>query len=231
MLIHAFNPVDFMTCHNLSIRPLIMSPNCIASVDAGIGAIHVRAEDLSLDDIREAQFRSVVTPRATTFMIGFMLSRKMTITDGYGSQRGWGDEDRLIKIYETELVMEEVRRRVAPDAPSRLGCIWVAEDGPGSLGMLQGMFADSRHIVSVAIEVQINLFKADASFYDLLFETGDPKAAEHYWRGEALSSKWELLLDGAIRVTKDNELQLLLQDCRDVGHCLPPQPNKTLEVR
>lgn len=231
MLIHAFDPVDFMTCHNLATQPLIMSPNCIASVDTGVGAIHVRAEDLSFADIREAQFGSVVTPRAKTFMIGFMLSRKMMITDGYGSQRGWGDEDHLIKIYETELVMEEVRRHVAPDAPSRLSCIWIAEDGPRSQAMLQEMFSASRHIVSVAIEQQINLFKADASFYDLLFETGDPTAAEHYWRGEALSSKWELLLDGAIRVTKDDELQVLLQDCRDVGHCLPSQPDKALEVR
>lgn len=231
MLIHAFDPVDFMTCYNLAIRPLIMSPNCVASVDEGVGAIHVRVEDLSFTDIREAEFRSVLTPRAATFMTGFMLSRKMTITDGYGSQRGWVEDGRLIKIYETELVMEEVRRYVAPDAPSRLGCIWVAEDGPRSRAMLQEMFAASRHIVSVAIEQQINLFKADASFYDRFFETGDRTAAELYWQGEALSSKWELLLDGAIRVTKDDELQVLLQDCRDVGHCLPSQPKKASEDR
>ncbi|SEO65584.1 hypothetical protein [Pseudomonas sp. NFACC39-1] len=223
MLIHAFDPVDFMTCNNLALKPLIMSPSCIALVDEGVGVSHVRVEDLNFASIQEAEFRSAVTPRTATFMKGFMLSREMTITDGYGSRRGWlGEEkDRLIKIYETELLMEEVRRRVAPEAPSRLGCIWVAEDGPHGRALLQEMFSGSRHIVSVAIEQKINLFKADASFYDQLFETGDPTAAERYWRGEALSSKWELLLDGAIRVTKDDELQVLLQDCRDAGHCLP----------
>lgn len=231
MLIHAFDPVDFMTCNNLAVQPLIMSPSCIASVDAGIGAIHVRVEDLNIADIREARFGSAVTPRAATFMIGFMLSRNMTITDGYGSQRGWVDDGRLIRIYETELVMEEVRRRVAPNAPSRLGCIWLAEDGPRSRAMLQEMFAASRHIVSVAIEQQTNLFKADSSFYDRLFDTGDSTAAELYWRGEVLSSKWELLLDGAIRVTKDDELQVLLRDCRDAGHRLPQQRGKALGGR
>ncbi|WP_153788978.1 hypothetical protein [Pseudomonas sp. EMN2] len=221
MLIHAFDPVDFMTCHNLAIKPLIMSPGCLASIDLGIQAIHTRVEDLSLDAIREAQFGSVVSPRAGTFMLGFMLSRRMTITDGYGSQRGWGDEERLIRIYETELQMEETRRRVAPGAPSRLGCLWVAEEGSAGRAMLQEMFASLRHIVSVEIVHQINLFQADASLYDRLFETGDLGAAELYWQGHELHAHWEILLDGAIRVTRDDELQILLQDCRDVGHCLP----------
>lgn len=218
MLIHAFDPVNFLTCHNLTIRPSIMSPSCIALFDAGIREIHVRVEDLKFYDIQEAELGSIVTPRAVLFMKGFMLSRKMTIRDGYGSQLGWGDEGRLIKIYETELVMEEVRRRVAPDAPSRLGCIWLAEDGPDSRELLQQMFEGARHIVSIAIECELSLFRADASFYDRLFLTGDLTAAELYWQGEALDSKWELLLDGAIKVTNDDELEVLLQDCCDVGH-------------
>ncbi|MFQ6572879.1 hypothetical protein [Pseudomonas sp. UM16] len=221
MLIHAFDPTDFMTCHNLATQPLIMSPSCIASVDEGIQAIHTRVEDLSIDAIREAQFGSVVSPRAGMFMLGFMLSRRMTITDGYGSQRGWGDEDRLIRIYEVELQMEEVRRQVAPAAPSRLGCIWVAEEGAASREMLGVMFGTARHIVSVDIVRSINLLRADASLYDRFAETGDLGAAELYWQGREVDGHWEILLDGAIRVTRDDELQVLLQDCRDAGHCLP----------
>ncbi|MBS6040408.1 hypothetical protein [Pseudomonas sp.] len=221
MLIHAFDPTDFMVCHNLAVRPLIMSPSCIASVDEGVHAMHTRVEDLSLDAVREGQFRSALTPRARVFMLGFMLSRRMTITDGYGSQLGWGDEDRFIRIYEVELQMEEVRRRVAPAAPSRLGCIWVAEDGAASREMLSVMFGTARHIVTVAIIHSTNVLKADASLYDRFAETGDLSAAELYWQGHELNGHWEILLDGAIRVTNDDELQVLLQDCRDVGHCLP----------
>ncbi|WP_256804179.1 hypothetical protein [Pseudomonas putida] len=221
MLIHAFDPVDFMVCHNLAIQPLIMSPSCLASVDQGLRAMHVRVEDLSLEDIREGQFRSALTPRAHMFMLGFMLSRRMTITDGYGSQRGWGDKDRFIRIYEVELQMEEVRRRVAPAAPSRLGCIWVAEEGAASREMLGMMFGTARHIVSVGIVHSINSLRADASLYDRFAETGDLGAAELYWQGHELDGRWEILLDGVIHVTKDDELQVLLQDCRDAGHCLP----------
>lgn len=221
MLIHAFDPTDFMVCHNLAVRPLIMSPSCIASVDQGVHAMHTRVEDLSLDAVREGQFRSALTPRARVFMLGFMLSRRMTITDGYGSQLGWGDEDRFIRIYEVELQIEEVRRRVAPTAPSRLGCIWVAEEGAASREMLGMMFGTARHIVSVGIVHSINSLRADASLYDRFAETGDLGAAELYWQGRELDGCWEILLDGAIHVTRDDELQVLLQDCRDVGHCLP----------
>ncbi|MNN12196.1 hypothetical protein D3C81_1251790 [compost metagenome] len=148
----------------------------------------------------------------------------MTITDGYGSRRGWGDQDRFIRIYEVELQMEELRRQVAPAAPSRLGCIWVAEEGAASREMLGVMFGADRHIVSVDIVHSINVLKADASLYDRFYETGDTSAAELYWQGHELNGHWEILLDGAIRVTNDDELQTLLQDCRDVGHCLP-SPN------
>lgn len=220
MLIHAFDPTDFVVCHNLAIQPIIMSPSCLASVEQGLKAVHVRVEDLSLEAVREGQFRSALTPRARVFMLGFMLSRGMTITDGYGSQRGWGEQDRFIRIYEVELQMEEVRRRVAPAAPSRLGCIWVAEDGTASREMLGIMFGTARHIVSVDIAHSINLLRADASLYDRFAETGDLSAAELYWQGRELEGRWEILLDGAIRVNNEDELQLLLQDCRDVGHCL-----------
>ncbi|GEM_PF-6988482 len=221
MLIHAFDPTDPMVCHNLSIRPIIMSPSYLASVDQGVHAIHTRVEDLSLDAVREGRFRSALTPRARVFMHGFMLSRGMTITDGYGSQREFGDQDRLIRIYDVELKMEEVRRRVAPAAPSRLGCIWVAEEGPASREMLMMMFGTARHIVSVGIVQSINSLRADASLYDRFAQTGNLSAAELYWQGYELGGRWEILLDGAIHVTKDDELQVLLQDCRDVGHCLP----------
>ncbi|QJQ21686.1 hypothetical protein HG549_17690 [Pseudomonas sp. SK] len=221
MLIHAFDPTDFMVCHNLAIQPLIMSPSCIASVDQGVQAIHMRVEDLSLEAVREGQLYSALTPRARVFLLGFMLSRRMTITDGYGSQRGWSSEDLLIRIYGAELQMEEVRRRVAPTAPSRLGCIWVAEEGPASRAMLSRMFGTDRRIVSVAIVHSINLLRADASLYDRFAETGDLNAAELYWQGHELNGHWEILLDGAIRITSDDELQMLLQDCRDAGHCMP----------
>ncbi|MDZ5602301.1 hypothetical protein SJI00_05915 [Pseudomonas sp. RP23018S] len=221
MLIHAFDPTDSMVCHNLSIKPTIMSPSCLALVDQGVHAIHTRVEDLSLDAVREGQFRSALTPRARVFMLGFMLSRRMTITDGYGSQLRFGDRDRFIRIYDVELQMEEVRRRVAPAAPSRLGCIWVAEEGDASREMLRVMFGTARHIVSVNIVHSINSLKADASLYDRFAETGDLVAAKLYWQGYELDGRWETLLDGAINVTKDDELQVLLQDCRDAGHCLP----------
>lgn len=225
MLIHAFDPADFFSCSNLSLRGVIASPTFYSKIDVGIADTHCAVEALTLEAIAACDFRSVITPRAGIFMKGYMLARNMDITDGYGSQLGFSEtqQNHWIGVYRNELRFEELRRHYAPQSPSRLGCIWAAEDSVEGRAMLEGMFgADhSRIIVSIEIIHALNLFRADASCFDRFCATQDDDFARMYWQGETITSQWEYLIDGAIRVTDPEALTVLLKQCRKYGNPTP----------
>ncbi|UQY32907.1 DUF2441 domain-containing protein [Pseudomonas fulva] len=231
MLIHAFNPEEPLSCNNLSLMELIGSPTFYSQIDAGIADAHCPVEALSLEAIANCDFRSVITPRAIMFMKGFMLARGMRVTDGYGSQLGFSEaqQNHWIGVYRNELRFEELRRNHAPQCPSRLGCIWAAEDSVEGRAVLDGMFGSDHRRIIVRIEIHhaLNVFRADASCFDRFCTTQDDDFARMYWQGETLTSQWEYLIDGAIRVIDPEALNLLLNRCREygnptLGHMNPP---------
>lgn len=81
-----------------------------------------------------------------------------------------------------ELIMEEVRKEVAPDAPSRKSCLWVIENMDQARHWLNRLSGDSR-IVRLSLNGVIH--RADAN---LLLGDSEPLSvtyakAHAYWRG------------------------------------------------
>jgi hypothetical protein len=51
-----------------------------------------------------------------------------------------------------------------------------------------------------------------------------------YWQGETLTSQWEYLIDGAIRVIDPEAMTILLNQCREYGNPTPGHMNQPSQV-
>ena len=103
-----------------------------------------------------------------------------------------------------ELIMEEVRREVAPLAPSRQRCLWAAADLDLARQWKARLGGDAR-ILGIAVTGTV--FQADAS---LLLGDSEPLSvtydrARRYWRGESGDApEPEVLVAGRITVVAEH---------------------------
>lgn len=103
-----------------------------------------------------------------------------------------------------ELIMEEVRLEIAPDAPSRKSCLWVVDDLSLAAYWQRKIGGKSR---LVKLSLTGTLHKGDAKF---LLNESEPlpktyEKAKAYWRGEMSADPLpEFLFAGAAMVVQDN---------------------------
>lgn len=120
---------------------------------------------------------------------------------------------QILERSENELRFEEIRRLVAPNAPSRLTCIFAAEDTFEQrlhLGQMLG-YIKRPYILKFRPKVVLNAFVADSSFYDLYAETKDIKHIVSYWKGiknpSADKNSHEILYEGVLEAIDDEEIE------------------------
>ena len=103
-----------------------------------------------------------------------------------------------------EIIMEDVRREIAPDAPSRQRCMWATSED------MRPYWSERLDGVMASIEVDGIVHKADASF---LLGDSEPlsvtyERARCYWRGDSGERpQWEYLIEGTVRV-------LAVEECK-----------------
>lgn len=103
-----------------------------------------------------------------------------------------------------ELIMEEVRLRVAPAAPSRKTCLWASESEDGARFWLKRLGGEGGRLLKLNVEGAWHA--ADAN---LLLGDSEPLSetyarAEKYWHGDvSLSSEPELLIAGDVEVLEE----------------------------
>lgn len=108
-------------------------------------------------------------------------------------------------ILAREIIMDDVRQRIAPGTPSRKRCLWVVDD----LGLAEywqkKLGTKASNIVRLLLEG--NFHKGDAT---LLLNDSEPisttyKRAEQYWQGHMQDDPLpEILFEGAAAVLEDN---------------------------
>lgn len=127
-------------------------------------------------------------------------------------------ENHTIKIAELEIEFEKGRRIYNYSAPSRLSCLYLAEDDLDSREMLRGMFVNvfSRpKIINVEILNQMEIVQVDHKWVNKYFEEPNKDYIKKYWTGIAYNEdfpSWEYLLEGTI-IMKD-KIQILEMDDR-----------------
>jgi hypothetical protein len=130
--IHGIDLSDFYPCHNLSFTTQFVSSYFSALIDPGLAEVHQSAQEVSMEYLRtEGLPPGVMTPRALWCITAAAWIRKgINIGIGVPTPQFLSklDSQEIVRKGNIEIEFERVRREIAPDASSRLACIWVAED-------------------------------------------------------------------------------------------------------
>lgn len=211
--IHAIDLRDWYPCHNLALSGRLISPNALALLDKGVGEIHRSIDDTPLEDLAMGLHPpSAVTPRAAGEVIrGGILRQGLKIANGFNEVELMSEETRLhaLRSSDVELTFERIRREVAPNAVSRLSCLYLAERSADGEAMLRGMLGRNIYILQVRPIVTLRLTKADAAWFDGFFDSNDVEDVRRYWNSlpKPDGEDWEYLFDGVLKVENPAQIE------------------------
>jgi hypothetical protein len=121
-------------------------------------------------------------------------------------------EAQILRAADRELALEAGRRAWAPSAPSRLCCLWLAEDSVEGRRWVQKLVGPQSFVMKVAIVTEIAWCRCDARWLDKVhIDPSDEDAIAGYWSGSACGSDplWEHLIEGVIEAADPTDLQRL----------------------
>lgn len=166
------------------------------------------------------------------FLSGFMVTLRLSAIVRSGGRIGRGvppyptrwatDEmqERILRNGNREFALEAGRRRHAPSAPSRLCCLWLAEDTVQGRNWVQAMIGPQSFVMQVRKTIEFASFQSDARWLDRVHaDPADTEAVAGYWSGSALGEGplWEHLLEGQIASSDHEELERLREFIRIQG--------------
>jgi hypothetical protein len=189
------------------------TPDYCARRDVGIRAKHHSMRDIG---IRELMFHAhnypgIPTPGAgTAIYMGLILRAGLPLCIGAIKPKPLPSHliDYVLWKSEVELRFEEIRRQIAPNAVSRLNCLYLADDIEVIKCISQ--FDPKDPIIKVRIrenslvtKVDMNLFNDFCNSYKQGDKAYCEKYAKSYWKYDPYKSgncRWEYLIDGIIDV-------------------------------
>jgi hypothetical protein len=114
---------------------------------------------------------------------------------------------RVIRAADRELAMEATRRAIALQAPSRLSCLYCAQDTPASRNWVESMLGAESFLMRVRVLAAMSAKVCDARWLD---EWAREDARRAYWRGYLTADpRVEILIDGVIEAVDADELERL----------------------
>lgn len=211
--VHGVDLENDILVHNLGVgQGKMISTDFLGTHDPGIRERHRRVATVPISEIATmAMDGNVLSPRLSKFFtFAAILESGRVVVDGY--DRIWeitdGQKRRIFETRNLELAFEEGRRRFAPDSPSRLTCIWLAEDSPEGKGVIRWMMPNV-YIAQARIDVATGYAEVDSSWFDAYLNSPKPEFIERYWAGEAhpKEPRKEILVDGVVQLTDPAQLQ------------------------
>ena len=214
--IHGVDLSNGYPCWNLSLSGRLFSPDFLAAVDPGVAECHRSIRDSPMELLEQGKTpQGAYTPRGLWFITAAAKIRR-------GEHKEWGarspshfsdaEIDRIGKMGSVELEFERQRRRVAPDAVSRLSCLYVAEDTETGCAHIRRMLGEGIHILRVTIPFALRVTKCDTNWFDAYWNNPDRTFVERYWAGEPYDrarATWEFLVDGIIEADDPEGMQYL----------------------
>lgn len=140
---------------------------------------------------------------------GLKVGIGMTDTKFYSQT----DIDRINRIAELEIEFERVRRKINKNLPSRLSCIFLAEDNIDGRLMLKNMFfrKTNIHIANVEVGVCLCNHKADSKWIEEYEKTNSIKSIENYWNGIHYDNfpQFEYLVEGTVLLKTESDYEFI----------------------
>jgi hypothetical protein len=193
----------------------LQSPDFVASWDSNFAEKHTSIRDVKIDDLRTGdEGLGGLTPTAGDYVV---LARKLR----RGTKGLRVDKDNILRRSEIELEIEEGRRKYAPNAVSRLNCIYLVDDEK----VLHNMFGDipMDYVFKVKIRQQLNCSKVDFQWYNMYSESrsmsrddvdywsiDNEEYLKNYWMSVPFDesvNNWEYLVDGLIGLENPKDLK------------------------
>ncbi|WP_343735233.1 hypothetical protein [Acidovorax sp.] len=204
--------------HNLVIsRGLLYSVEVLGRLDEGLAKTYRPVSEIPLDELRrDCLTGNVLAPRVAAIgMKAVMLARGM-IPEGFFGLPVMHSTRRILETWDAELAFEEGRRVYAPSAPSRLSCIWLAEDSPAGRSSIAGAVRNA-HVCAVDVIYSLAIWGADAGWWTDYMNGPQSVYVERYWSGvrHPRAPEPEILLDGIIKI-QPADLDALLSHARRV---------------
>jgi hypothetical protein len=220
---HGIDLDDWYPCHNLALCGRLYSPDFAASCEPGLAASHRCIKDIPIESLMQSGTpMGVLSPRASWYVWAAAIIRSGGHV-GIGSiDTKWFPKshmDRIVCIGDIELAFEKVRRDIAPQAVSRLACIWVAENTSIGQAHIRSMLSVNTLILKVKIPTANGVSKVDTSWFDLYCTDFKQEYIEKYWQGVVLDPKvpkWEYLVDGVIEVNDPEGLEKIRKKGSDL---------------
>lgn len=216
--IHGVDLDDWYPCWNLALSGRLSSPDFFATVDPGTAAVHGRIRDTPIEDLRTKGLPSgIPTPRAAWCVFAAAVARNGGSVGIGTTNTEWlsaEDLDMFRRRGDIELAFEECRRSVAPDAPSRLSSLYIAEDSPAGRTHVRQMLGEHIHVLRVTVPIAVRVHRADTQWFDRYCRDPNPLYIENYWRSVRAggdSETWELLVDGVVQADDPAGLDHLRQ--------------------
>ncbi|MFX0200220.1 MAG: hypothetical protein ACFFCW_29220 [Candidatus Hodarchaeota archaeon] len=214
--IHGVDLTNGYPCWNLSLSGQLFSPDFVAAVDPGVAACHKSIRDFDMALLEKGYTpQGAYTPRGVWFIEAAARIR-MGDHERWKGQSAYhfskNETNRILKMGDVELAFERDRRRIAPDAVSRLSCLYLAEDSETGRAHLKRMLGSNIHILRVAIPYALRVSKCDTGWFDAYWESGDRQYIENYWKGIPFDSNrptWEFLVDGVIEADDPEGMKYL----------------------
>jgi hypothetical protein len=176
---------------------------------------------IPLEDYRDHAdeiFKEVINPRSAVLLFASLIRQgKMVFANGNPEEIDEKTKDRYLRTSELELTFEAVRREIAPAVPSRITCLYLAEDNLEGRENLRDMLTAYKRpfVFEIGLlQPYFGLHKADNRWLELYRSEPVRDHVENYWLGKPYNNipTWEYLFEGSAVFINDEDRDTVQQE-------------------
>ncbi|MCG3165582.1 MAG: hypothetical protein POELPBGB_01350 [Bacteroidia bacterium] len=204
--LHCFDLSDRLKCFNFCSRKVIESL-LVTQLITEDKKPNPRNEEIeNLINCRPIDINGLSSPRMG-LIYNASIYRKLT-------RRLTQQEEKVIKKADLEIAFEKHRRDINYGAPSRLSCIYLADNDWDGKIVLRNMFVDNFRnplVVEVDILNEMELVKCDCRWLDAYYNDPHDEYIVNYWTEKLYGDQpaWEYLLEGTAMLTETEQAKYI----------------------
>lgn len=218
VFLHGIDLGYWLPCLNIPLSGGVASSDYAAYIDPGLRTVHKSIRDIEIHQLKiePSSIKGVLNPRVMSFIIPAAIIRKGDHVEiGHHNTKRLREDEiaRILRISDIELAFEDVRRKILPQAASRLCSLFLAENTENGRNQIKTMFPLANLcIIEVTIPQAFRFNKVDVTWFDNYCEEPKAKYIENYWKSVPYDKDvptWEYLVEGFIKIKDPRDLEYI----------------------